>query len=496
MAEHLIVRGGGAAKWVSFARAQLKNLRETLGLYAFTRSLRVAGASIRLKWAGEEEWIYIVGVGFIIMGWARSDDLHDHQRLIRMRYLQGGAVVRDYLPETTDNYFITGPAYISPLGDGSLLIVIGQFPPPFGDITFHTYILGTNGVVRRLPINFTPVDNGVEGYMHPAYGGPVFDEDGNIVGNRCLLWVDAPDLTGQKLWRSNNSGKTWFITAMNVSPPDPPGTRGHFRQPVSIGRNKLLSIRRIPDDPDNPAVTTQFLIIRSTDGGESWSTLPATGLSAHLNPAGEFSTVEINWRGDFVVLGKDKVMFLAITHSETERRSYTSTNGGETWSAHSVAAEGSLAVAIWSVPLAIGNDAVVFRYTPHRFSPEDGDTCIVRTLDSGATWEHLPGIVPGKPHDEFGVPTLFSRGPVDPISGEEDQAKAVLIMPIFDAGDPPDIPSGTYLYVSRDSGETWQKGALIVEGGELGTVRNFFHLGTTSRPKPANIGATGLYSAD
>lgn len=469
---HLILRGSGAGKWLPWARNKLRAFRETLDLDHFSHWFRVSGAKVGIKWAGDEEWIFITAEGVIIFGTSADRGL-----VVSLRQIAGGVIKPPFGLPATPFRVIRGPVAV---GGRSMLLLEGLRDSPIGAATYTAYVTSDGGAsMRALPIAFTPTT----GFLSPAYGGPVF-VDGKAVGTRYLIAATA-GIGVPVLYRSEDAGQTWASTSMNFFPADPADNH-IFSTPIAIGRNKLLAM-------GGRLVSGKILIIRSLNGGASWSALAATGLSDDLNNNGLFwlgsapTGTESLGIGKLVALGKNKVLFFVFQRDGVAARSYTSVDGGETWSAPTTAltnAEGTLALSIRSDPLVIGPNSAVFRYTPSAFDPF-GETRIVRTLDGGASWQHLAPIVPGAPPTYFGIPMLYSRS-ADPLKG-------VLMIPGFD---PTPETDATYLYVSRDSGASWQRGPKLVAGEALGTTNAFFHLGTTSRPQPAGIGAKGLFDAD
>lgn len=482
MARHLIVRGIGTGKWLAWARAQMANLRETTGLWAFERLSRVAGAAVRLRWAGDEEWIYITALGERIFGFTAN-----RSNVIGLREVFGGVIDHPFGFEPAPAFrTVRGPA---PVSGRRILIAKGEGASGVSPLAYTAYdSLDGGTTMRPLPVSFPAYS---VAFLSPAYGGPVFVDDA-AVGTRYLL---SYTITEQlpTLYYSEDAGRTWNSRSMDFFPgagPPGPGVGDRmFAVPIAVGRNKLLSIAGWLD-PAAPLVggvmvPNKRLVIRSLDGGANWSTVAATGLIDHLNTPGLFlvpsggaaATFAV---GKLVAFGKNKVLFSVMRDDGAAIYSYTSLNAGDTWTGPTTVltdVAGDLHFATRSDPLVIGNDSAVFRFTANG----SAETHIIRTLDSGTSWQHLPPIAPGAPPSYFGIPEIYSRS-VDPL-------KAVLMIPGVDAG-------ATYLYVSRDSGDSWTKGPKLTTGGALGTTNAFFHLGLLHRPQPADIGATGLYSAD
>lgn len=539
MSQHLLVRGAGAGKWLPWARAQLANLRETTGLWAFGRLSRIQGAKVHVRWAGDEEWIYIVVAGEIIFGFSPSSAepfpfQGRLENIIGVTKVFGRARTIHVFPQTDPPPPPSGAPYFvssaSPVGGRRLLLVIGQhMPPGYTELTYRVYDSIDGGVtVRLLPVTFDPIFFNNHRGIRGGHGGPVFNEGGAVVGNRYLLFgfnafeagLGADDRPA--LFYSNDAGGTWNSTVIDFPAPDPPadalgfdgvvGTYLLFVPPVAIGRNRLLAVAggivfgKLDEAHGSTWYGTADLKpIQSEDGGATWSALGGGVLTTDLN------TEEIFWvrQGSFnialagldtprlMALGNDKVIFTAIAaYDDGNLRSYTSLDGGVTWSAHvnALSQEAGEALPTFGTrfdPIAIGNNSAAFRYTPLTFvSSPFGETFIVRTLDSGQTWERLPIISLGRPRHQFGGPSVYSRASPDPEDEALDLPNAIIAMPIFNT-------DATWLYTSGDSGVTWKKGARLAsgDGTVLGTGKVFLHLGSMQRPQPANIGAPGLYSA-
>jgi photosystem II stability/assembly factor-like uncharacterized protein len=285
------------------------------------------------------------------------------------------------------------------------------------------------------------------------------------------IWVGS---TGGGIWRSTDGGATWAtsgdflpslsITSIVMSPGNPAvmyaGT-GEFS--ASLGY------------PDGRRSTVGAGILKSTDGGITWSPLPAT------NPA-----ADIGWRHvvRLAVHSTDASILLARTESSTGvARIYRTADGGLTWSVarseisklagdvqfdrvdvnRAVAVIGTGASyttdagQTWTQPGGMGGGAVIAYSSQsrllfasvagdHHCCSHDDDARLTRSADGGLSWSRVTG------SDSMNY--LGSNGPrqnaiwVDPTNSDHI------------------IVGGRYLVRTKDGGATW----LRISDGQPGSV--------------------------
>ena len=170
-----------------------------------------------------------------------------------------------------------------------------------------------------------------------------------------------------RIYKTIDAGKTWTLQFTNTDP------KAFFDAMAFWDANRGIAF--------SDSVDGQLVILRTTDGGKSWTRVPTAGLPPALENEGAFAASGTN----VAVMGRDHV-WIGTSVSRVLR----STDGGLTWSAA-------------STPLATGSSAgifsIAFRDNEHgiivggdyRKEGEAIDNAAI-TGDGGRTWTMVKGL--------------------------------------------------------------------------------------------------------
>ena len=193
-----------------------------------------------------------------------------------------------------------------------------------------------------------------------------------------------------RIYKTNDAGKTWTLQFTNTDP------KAFFDAMAFWDANRGIAF--------SDSVDGQLVILRTMDGGKSWTRVPGAGLPPALDNEGAFAASGTN----VAVMGRDHV-WIGTSVSRVLR----SSDGGITWSAA-------------STPIATGSSAgifsIAFRDTEHglivggdyRKEGEAIDNAAM-TSDGGRTWTMVKGLsgfrsvvsyLPGA-----STPTVIAVGP-------------------------------------------------------------------------------------
>ena len=193
-----------------------------------------------------------------------------------------------------------------------------------------------------------------------------------------------------RIYKTTDAGKTWTLQFTNTDP------KAFFDAMAFWDANRGIAF--------SDSVDGQLIILRTTNGGTTWTRVPAAGLPPALEGEGAFAASGTN----VTVAGRDHVWI-----GTSKSRVLRSTDGGLTWSAA-------------TTPLATGDSAGIFsidfRDTEHgivvggdyRKESEAIDNAAI-TNDGGRTWSAVKGLsgfrsvvsyLPGA-----STPTLVAVGP-------------------------------------------------------------------------------------
>jgi photosystem II stability/assembly factor-like uncharacterized protein len=170
-----------------------------------------------------------------------------------------------------------------------------------------------------------------------------------------------------RIYKTIDAGRTWALQFTNTDP------KAFFDAMAFWDPNRGIAF--------SDSVDGQLVILRTTDGGKTWTRVPAAGLPPALDNEGAFAASGTN----VAVMGRDRVWIGTSTS-----RVLRSSDGGLTWAAA-------------TTPLATGSSAgifsIAFRDTDHgivvggdyRKESEAIDNAAI-TSDGGRTWTALKGL--------------------------------------------------------------------------------------------------------
>jgi len=170
-----------------------------------------------------------------------------------------------------------------------------------------------------------------------------------------------------RIYKTIDAGRTWALQFTNTDP------KAFFDAMAFWNPNRGIAF--------SDSVDGQLVILRTTDGGKTWTRVPAAGLPPALDNEGAFAASGTN----VAVMGRDHAWIGTSTS-----RVLRSSDGGLTWAAA-------------ATPLATGSSAgifsIAFRDTEHgivvggdyRKESEAIDNAAI-TSDGGRTWTALKGL--------------------------------------------------------------------------------------------------------
>jgi hypothetical protein len=183
-------------------------------------------------------------------------------------------------------------------------------------------------------------------------------------------WVSAYTKTGQgslgAIFRTTNGGQNWY----NLSAPGMYTNAASFCNIVAF---MTPSIGITMGDP-HPGVANEFEIWRTTNGGNSWSLIPAGNIP---NPTtGEFGLVNV-----YCTQGNSNIWF-----GTNKARVVRSTDGGLTWSASALPTGFTSTTSVNDIAFTDPLNGFCYAYNGST-NPATFET--YRTNDGGATWTNI-----------------------------------------------------------------------------------------------------------
>lgn len=179
---------------------------------------------------------------------------------------------------------------------------------------------------------------------------------------------DTPD--AMRVYVTDDGGATWTVSQQNSLP-----TAFYDCMTFTNKRDGYIL-----SDP----VDGKFLVLRTTDGGHSWTQLPSEGMPPALD--GEFgfaasgTCINANKRGD---------LFFG-TGGDNPGRIFSSTDGGRTWSVQDSPVAGASAGGVFSLSFGPGRGGVAVGgdFT----TPDAAVSNAAWTDDMGRTWHPGTGL--------------------------------------------------------------------------------------------------------
>ncbi len=183
----------------------------------------------------------------------------------------------------------------------------------------------------------------------------------------CLLSIGSGELS--RIYRTEDGGATWTLRHRNTDP------NGFLDAIAFWNGSSGIAL----GDP----VDGRFVILRTSDGGHSWTKIPDSGMPLALPGEGAFAASGTC----LITSGKDHAWF--GTGGGKAARIFRSEDGGKTWAVSETPLRAGIASAgVFSIAfrdslhgLAVGGDYK---------SPEDPTGNFAITTDGGVTWNVPP----------------------------------------------------------------------------------------------------------
>ena len=247
---------------------------------------------------------------------------------------------------------------------------------------------GANWTKKVGGITLNPLNVSVRGItIHPSDSNTVFAQaeiaSGNWAGQQ--LTGKGFDLTMGVVWKTTNGGDTWTeiwrgdnLARYLLINPDVPATMY-----VSTGIFDREAANSDPDTDDPGGVG----ILKSTDGGATWTELNASNGLGNLY-VGSLFMHPVN--PDILLAGTGNYSY------NDDCGVYLSADAGATWT-HVLPTSG----AVGSVEFALSNPLIAYAGTPQE---------IFRSEDGALTWTRIAG---GPPMHNWGPPGMWAGIPID-----------------------------------------------------------------------------------
>ena len=170
-----------------------------------------------------------------------------------------------------------------------------------------------------------------------------------------------------RIYKTIDAGRTWALQFTNTDP------KAFFDAMAFWNPNRGIAF--------SDSVDGQLVILRTTDGGKTWTRVPAAGLPPALDNEGAFAASGTN----VAVMGRDHVWIGTSTS-----RVLRSTDGGLTWAAASTPLATGSSAGIFSIAFRDTNHGIVVG-GDYRKESEAIDNAAI-TSDGGRTWTALKGL--------------------------------------------------------------------------------------------------------
>ena len=196
-----------------------------------------------------------------------------------------------------------------------------------------------------------------------------------------------------RIYKTIDSGRSWALQFTNAEP------KAFFDAIAFWDADRGIGF--------SDSVDGQLVILRTGDGGASWSRVPAAGLPPALDNEGAFAASGTN----VAVHGRDHVWI--GTGAAAVARVLRSVDGGRTWTAAATPLAAGPSSGIFSIAFRDSEHGIVVG-GDYRKENEAIDNAAI-TNDGGRTWTKVTGLsgfrsvasyLPGAP-----TPTLIAVGP-------------------------------------------------------------------------------------
>lgn len=196
-----------------------------------------------------------------------------------------------------------------------------------------------------------------------------------------------------RIYKTIDGGRTWTLQFTNADP------KAFFDAMAFWDAERGIAF--------SDSVDGQLVILRTADGGASWSRVPAAGLPPALDNEGAFAASGTN----VAVYGHDRVWI--GTGAAAVARVLRSVDGGRTWTAAATPLAAGPSSGIFSIAFRDADHGIVVG-GDYRKENEAIDNAAI-TSDGGRTWTKVTGLsgfrsvvsyLPGA-----STPTLIAVGP-------------------------------------------------------------------------------------
>lgn len=217
--------------------------------------------------------------------------------------------------------------------------------------------------------------------------------DVDAVGEQIAYVLSIGSGESSRIYKTIDGGRTWLLQFTNADP------KAFFDAMAFWDRDRGIVF--------SDSVEGQLVILRTGDGGASWSRVLAAGLPPALDNEGAFAASGTN----VAVYGRDHVWI--GTGAAAVARVLRSADGGRTWAAAATPLGAGPSSGIFSIAFRDADHGIVVG-GDYRKENEAIDNAAI-TNDGGRTWTKVTGLtgfrsvvsyLPGAP-----TPTLIAVGP-------------------------------------------------------------------------------------
>lgn len=470
MPQHKLLIGDGAGHYLPFARNHLRDLRKHMSIHAYSNTVRAEGASIHVRWDGDQEHIRIIAEGGRLLVYStlggggdfQDTPFHPGVLLQTFFYLQPG-----FSPAFD---FVTGPYFLG--GHDVIFITFDQIGST-QEYTGRFYLSRLDyGITAELkhtftalfPLSFPSVRTAGFEFV---YAGLV-REGGEVTGKRLILKTGVLTGLDLKLYVSDDTGETWSLVEIE---PFPGVVSVTYGQMVFVGNNRLVMVCGVTTT--GPVEHTRLAI--SEDGGLTWDPSPSP-----LDSSG-FKSNEAR----IIALGDGRVFVAPYQRTIDEKAGLLSVNDGVSFPTVTEDIPDTPAGMVFrQLICAAPGVAVLALRTPLSGPGSPPDPRYYRTADEDMTWEEFPSPVGHSGNEPF---------------------KRVCVLGLYQSGslmcrayDHFSSPRGSFVYICKGDFSGWQRGRRIGTGtlpasSSLNTDDAVWNVGTPRRPSPVNMAIPSLY---
>lgn len=454
-----------ASRWIPLGKRIAKHMLENEG---GTRTLSpIEGVLIRAQRAGGSARVWIEAGGLLVF----TAGFESNELTVK--------VAADYNRAFTPRLKPVNEPFMPPWGAnssvGSFVNLGGEALFAAGDSTGSViYKVNISGNIRIKPILAAP--DWAPDTQHISYVGEFPDGKRLVAGGF---------LNGDSRLPMLSTYNADGVLLQHTQMPLPPGftygvsPTGMILPAVGVSGGTAILLVRI-----GTGSSIQYRRLYSTDGGTTWSYLPAGELENSMASSTFPNTYKIS------PLPNGKAIAIGVRHlAPSGVVAFLSDDRGITFSAP-IRIKGVSYDELLFHAISLGGTSIGLLTLTEPFTEtSDGlvsDVRLSRSDDGGLTWTQLSPIAPGIA--TLTVPTKPPFVNTRTVGNVVLLAPGVLGIGVFSFAD-----LNHHLYVSHDFGESWTKGQQL---GAAPTSRDFFYalrIGNTATPLPANPAIPDLY---